>query len=85
MLPGEHYALYVADLDGSNARLIANPAPNVATHPIWSPDGHWLIVSVQDETLTTEAQMPVLTLINVDSCQLIPLKEMVGYVSSWRQ
>jgi hypothetical protein len=85
MLPGEHYALYVADLDGSNARLIANPAPNVATHPIWSPDGHWLIVSVQDETLTTEAQMPVLTLINVDSCQIIPLKEMVGYVSTWRQ
>ena len=83
MLPGDHYAVYVANLDGSNPKLIANASPVVATSPVWSPDGQWLILSVQDETLTTEAQMPVLTLINVNSCQVIPLKNLTGYVSTW--
>ena len=83
MLPGDLYAIYIANLDGSSPRLIANASPVIATVPVWSPDGQWLILSVQDESLATEAQMPVLTLVNVNSCQVIPLVNLTGYVSTW--
>ena len=82
MLPGERYGIYNANLDGSDAKLIANADPIVVTNPQWSPDGQWLIMSVQDTSLSE--YMPTLALVNVDNCKIIPLTSMQGYVSSWR-
>jgi Tol biopolymer transport system component len=82
MLPGERYGVYVSNLDGSNARLIANADPIVVTVPQWSPDGKWLIMSVQDTSLSE--YMPTLALVNVENCQIIPLTSLQGYVTSWR-
>jgi hypothetical protein len=82
MLPGERYGVYVANLDGSAARLIANADPIVVTVPQWSPDGKWLVMSVQDTFLSE--YMPTLALVNVENCKIIPLPSLQGYVTSWR-
>jgi len=82
MLPGDRYAVYVSELDGSKQRLIADADPIVVTHPLWSPDGEWLILSVQDTVLSPD--IPVLALVNVETCQIIPLVNRTGYVTSWR-
>lgn len=82
MLPGERYGIYVSNLDGSAARLIANADPIVVTVPQWSPDGKWLIMSVQDTSLSE--YMPTLALVNIESCKIIPLPSLQGYVTSWR-
>lgn len=83
MLPGDRYSVYVSNLDGSNARLIANADPIVVTIPQWSPDGKWLIMSVQDTSLSE--LNATLALVNVQSCQIIPMTSQQGYVTSWRQ
>lgn len=80
MDPGDQYAIYVANLDGSNARLVVNTSPIVTTAPQWSPDGKWLVVSVHDEQVSQNSS--VLALIEIGSCQIIPLKSK-GYVSNW--
>ena len=80
MLPGDHYGIYTANLDGSNKRLIVDGAPIVVTVPHWSPDGKWLIVSVHDENLEIS---PMMALIEIDNCQIIPLKTIAGYVGTW--
>lgn len=82
MLPGERYGIYISNLDGSAARLIANADPIVVTVPQWSPDGKWLIMSVQDTSLSE--YMPTLALVNIESCKIIPLPSLQGYVTSWR-
>ncbi len=82
MLPGDRYSVYISNLDGSNARLIANADPIVVTEPYWSPDGKWLMMSVQDTSLSE--YMPTLALVNVESCQIIPITSLQGYVTSWR-
>lgn len=82
MLPGERYGVYISNLDGSAARLIANADPIVVTVPQWSPDGKWLIMSVQDTSLSE--YMPTLALVNIESCKIIPLTSLQGYVTSWR-
>ncbi len=84
MLPGENWAIYIADMeDLSNPRLVVNGTPVVVTRPFWSPDGEWLIASVFDESISDEKGF--MTLINVDSCQIIPLMNLSGYVMSWNQ
>lgn len=82
MLPGEKYGIYVSNLDGSDARLIANADPIVVTVPQWSPDGKWLIMSVQDSTLSEF--MPTLALVKMENCEIVPLTTLQGYVTSWR-
>jgi hypothetical protein len=80
ILPGDNYGIYTANLDGSNKKLIVDAAPIVVTIPQWSPDGKWLIVSVHDENFKIT---PVLALIEVDNCTIIPLTTLPGYVSTW--
>jgi len=83
MLPGDRYGISIANLDGSDPRLIVDGAPIVITHPQWNPDGKWIIASVHDEQISSNS--PVLALIEVDTCQIIPLPSIKGYVTSWRQ
>jgi len=82
MLPGDHYAVYVSDIKGDNAKLIADAYPIVVTIPQWSPDGEWLIMSVQDTSLSEYSA--TLALVNPGTCRIIPLVELQGYVTSWR-
>lgn len=82
MMPGEQYRIYIINLDGSNARLIANADPLVVTNPIWSPDGNWLAMTVHDISL--EDAPPKVALVNPETCQIISLTSLHGYVTSWR-
>jgi Tol biopolymer transport system component len=82
MLPLDMYGLWVADVDGSNRKLLANGDPYIVTIPMWSPDGKWVIASVQDPDPNKEPST-TLALIQVDTCQIVPLPNMYGYVTSW--
>jgi Tol biopolymer transport system component len=81
MLPLDKYGLFVSDLDGSNRKLLADGNPYIVTIPAWSPDGQWVIASVHDPNASD--QPATLALIGVDSCQIIPVPSLSGYVSSW--
>jgi Tol biopolymer transport system component len=82
MLHLDKYGLFVSDLDGSNRKLLADGDPYVVTVPAWSPDGSWVIASVHDPASNTYPN-PFLALIQVDTCQIIPVPSIGGYVSSW--
>ena len=82
LLPGNKYVVYISSLDGSNSKLIANADAMVATNAQWSPDGEWLVVSVQDTMLSEYSA--TIALVNPDTCQVIPMTNLKGYVTSWR-
>ena len=82
MLPGEKYGVYVSDLDGGNARLIANADPVVVTGPQWSPDGQWLAVTVYDTSISDNAS--TLALVNLSTCEITPMLDLHGHVVSWK-
>jgi Tol biopolymer transport system component len=79
-LAPERFGMFVSNLDGSNRKLLSNGDPYAVTVPVWSPDGNWIIASLLDPF---QERGPVLTLIQVDTCQIIPLPDLSGYVSSW--
>jgi Tol biopolymer transport system component len=80
MLPLDKYGLFVSDLHGSNRKLLADGDPYTVTVPSWSPDGNWVIATVHDPDVNKQ---PMLALIQVDSCQIIPVQHLSGYVTSW--
>ena len=82
MLPGDRYGVFVSNLDGSDERLVANTDPIVTTVPAWSPDGEWLAMSVHDTAL--DENRPTIALVNQFTCQVIPMTNLHGYVTSWR-
>ena len=82
MLPGEKYGVYVSDLDGGNARLIANADPIVVTGPQWSPDGQWLAVTVYDTSINENSSS--LALVNLTTCEITPMLDLNGHVVSWK-
>ena len=82
MLPLDKYGLFVSNLDGSNRKLLADGNPYIVTIPAWSPDGNWVIASVHDPDPTKQPN-PILALIEVDTCQIIPVQNLHGYVTSW--
>jgi Tol biopolymer transport system component len=82
LLPGEKYAVFVSNLHGADRKLLVDGNPVLATSPLWSPDGEWVIVSVQTE-LPSDSMATLPTLIQVDTCKIIPLPYLSGYVGSW--
>jgi Tol biopolymer transport system component len=83
MLSPDVAGVFVSDLDGSNRKLLADDNNlYLITSPVWSPDGNWVIVSVIDPN-ASQISNPRLALIRVDDCQIIPLPDLNGYVSSW--
>jgi hypothetical protein len=82
MLPLDKYGLFVSDLDGSNRKLLADGNPYIVTVPYWSPDGDWVIASVHNSEASNEFRTK-LALIEPDTCQIIALPNLTGYVSSW--
>jgi hypothetical protein len=82
MLPLDKYGLFVSDLDGSHRKLLADGNPYIVTVPYWSPDGNWVIASVHNSEADNEFQSK-LALIQPDTCQIIAVPDLTGYVSSW--
>ena len=82
MLPLDKYGLFVSDLDGSHRKQLADGNPYIVTLPVWSPDGNWVLASVHNPDADKQPN-PMLALIQVDTCQVIPLPGLGGYASSW--
>ena len=77
MTPG----IFVSRLDNSEKRLIVQLDYWVADRPRWSPDGKWLAFEVIDMDQMTSP--PDSALVNVETCQLIPLNMLNGTIEQW--
>jgi TolB protein len=75
--------VFLSRLDGSERRPIVQLDYWPAISPIWSPDGKWLAISILDGDVydTGNAQI---ALVNVSTCEVIPLHGVEGEVRSWR-
>jgi Tol biopolymer transport system component len=82
MLPLDRYGLFISDLDGSNRKLLVDGDPYVVTIPVWSPDGNWVIASVHDSSQISIPDL-VLALVEINTCQIVPLSNRTGYATSW--
>jgi Tol biopolymer transport system component len=81
VMGGMDYGLYVAQLDGSDRRLIAQLDHMGLSNPLWSPDGTWLIVGI---TYPAQLNSGVVTaLINPATCEAVPLEGIEGHVQDW--
>jgi Tol biopolymer transport system component len=72
------YGLYLRSIEGSEPRLLAYVDGQTISAGIWSPDGKWILISAygSDEMFPTLQ----LTVINVNTCQVIRLPWLAGYV-----
>jgi len=80
-VPGMDYGLYLARLDGSEPRLLAQLDYWGIEGPVWSPDGDWLLVNVVNPDLPVAEITPAL--IDPGTCQAIPLRGIDGTVQDW--
>ena len=72
-------SVFISRLDGSERKLVAMLDNTLAYHPVWSPGGQWLIVSV------VEPYKPVSPiLVDPFTCQVVRLENIRGEVQSWR-
>lgn len=81
---GMTYGIYVAALDGSNKRLVAELDGTLGTisATAWSPDGKWLALSVDHNGSGAQVvETPIL--LNLDTCQAYPLPGLEGRIASW--
>jgi Tol biopolymer transport system component len=77
---GTSVGVYTSALDGSDRKLVAQMGHWLAIHPVWSPDGNWLLVGILN-TDDSNAEA-VSAAVNLQTCQIVPLP-LSGDVSSW--
>jgi hypothetical protein len=68
--------------NGQRSLLVAS-SPNFGNqiHPIWSPDGQWIAMTVWE---ATDGSQPGLALLQPDTCRFIRLDDLLaGWLSSW--
>ena len=73
--------LYIFSLNGTQRKpLLEMDSEGVINRLVWSPDGKWLLIdlswNIPDEPYSK-------AMINVDTCQIIPLSNLEGSVWSW--
>jgi hypothetical protein len=73
--------IYISRLNGTEKRLLVQLDTWTAGLPLWSPDGNWLAFLVGD----TDAQNPngIPALVNVKTCQVVPLPGLNGELRGW--
>ena len=77
------YSIYLARLDGTEERLLAESSPEAAfSAGAWSVDGQWLILNTID---LNDPNVPYLSpvLLNVESCEAYLLESFQGEVVGW--
>ena len=72
-----NWSIFIARLDGSERKLIAEPEVPTSFSSVWGPDGSWLIINTRDADGT---QIPVL--VNPFDCQVAALA-VNGAVGGW--
>jgi hypothetical protein len=73
--------LYVSRLNVSERRLVAAINGRSLYFPIWSPDGRWLVLSLPDPDDSVDQMRQAL--VELETCQVIPLPDLGGDVYSW--
>ena len=77
MAPG----IFVSRLDGTERRLLIQLDTWMVGLPLWSPDGNWLaFLATNTDTMRPE-ETP--GLVNVETCQVVPLANLDGAIQSW--
>jgi len=78
MTPG----IFVSSLDGTQKRLLVQLDTWTVGLPLWSPDGNWLAFLVVD---TEDALHPdgIPALVNLKTCQVVPLPDLLGEIRGW--
>jgi hypothetical protein len=72
--------LYVQPLDGSQRKTILEvPGEGYIRTPVWFPDGQWLLVDLSWKLPEAYTK----ALVNVDTCEIIPLPKIDGIVDDW--
>lgn len=77
-LPGDVYSIFASSIDGTDQSLLAQGPETTVVIPKWSPDGQWVITTIYEGNSDG-----MLTLIQVNTCQIIPLPNLNGNVGSW--
>ena len=73
--------LYVARPNGSAQQFVSALDGRALYFPVWSPDNRWLIVSIPD--LNDLSAPATQALIELATCQVIPLPDLGGEIYSW--
>ena len=77
MAPG----IFVSRLDGSDRRLLVQLDTWTVGRPRWSPDGNWLAFTLMDADQYSAPLTPAL--VNVATCQVVPLNGLNGEIEGW--
>lgn len=83
-VPGKGYipGIYISHLDGTEKRLLVQLDKWYASQVRWSSDGKWLAFLMSNgEDETNLEGTPAL--VNVESCQLVPLTKLLGPIAQW--
>lgn len=80
---GINYGLYVASLDGSDRRLIAQLDHWALSDPRWSPEGDWISIGISNPE--ENDSVPVTMAINPTTCEIVLFDGIIGYVQDWSQ
>jgi hypothetical protein len=75
------YGIWIANLDGSNKRLVAVLGNIGLSSNTWSPDSQWLALTAVDWNGTNDVETPLF--IQPDTCQVVPLQGVSGQITSW--
>jgi Tol biopolymer transport system component len=73
--------IFISRLDGSDRRLLVQLDTWTVSKPRWSPDGNWLAFTATDTDLYSMPLTP--GLVNIATCQVIPLKGLDGEIEGW--
>ena len=68
-------------MDGSEKRLLVQLDNWPVFLPLWSPDGKWLSFNASDNDSPDGSSNA--GLINVDTCQFVPLPALQGEIHEW--
>lgn len=79
---GSNYSLVLARMDGTEKKILADDSL-LTTMGSWSKDGKWLLVTILKDADGNYLYQPVL--IQVDTCQVIPLPNLDGEVKGWAE
>jgi Tol biopolymer transport system component len=77
MTPG----IFISRLDGSEKKLFVQLDYWTTGVSVWSPDGKWLTFNVINTDQFQPTTVPAL--VNLDTCQVVPLMNLNGEIVEW--
>jgi hypothetical protein len=74
----QNWGIFIARLDGTERKLVAEPEVPTAFISVWGPGGKWLVLNTQT---AKSVQIPVL--VDPFTCQAVHLQNVNGMVEGW--